>query len=486
MKFSLNIVVALFVFTAFLTAFLTAKNFALDDDLLYFYSAAKNLDEPHSYDQEFKSAQSVIKSAANGNDEAILRFNFRDAYKYNYLYDLSILSAVSVLKTKDALSDPSAYLEGVRNSIYAAAFISHGLLLALFVFVFSKLKSEKLRWAAFATLVLSFSGFLLEYFSLWPNIPYQLIYSDLSNSMKRPFWALFHPGLGFGFFYTNARNNAVIVAAIIFLLRWDNRNAWSYALCFLLSLIHTTSASLILIFLMALDYVHSPQRLKSNKAGIAVISVGAMGLIQSIVWQNMARDFALFSLIPLIIYICLFAEKFVRPFRQLIKINNVAEDRKFFWDLCLLSLCLFVLFLLLWLFFYLTNNSQEYKYTLTELPVRLISLLRFPIWTALFLVLIRMIGKKIPHHARKVKFLILAVAFCLFCLAAWHIVRLDYAEPAGMHAMRQLEDSRQECHHPFSEKVIYYLMACKLDSMCKGLGGEDYMKRCYSAAEDRK
>jgi hypothetical protein len=467
----------------FITAWMTARAFPPDDDLLYFYSAAQSIVQPEEYAVERDKAHEIMSRAQTEKDDSVLRFEFRDKYRYNYIYDLVLLAAAraAVMPAK-AISDPAEYLSALRDSLYAGAFLSHGLVILLSVILLWRMKSH-VQWGYFFALLVSFGGFMAEYFNLWPQIPYQLIYSDLTESMKRPILALVHPGIGFGFFYTNARNVAVMLSAIIFALRWNGQIKTSYILCVLMTFMHATSATLIVIMLAGLDYLHSPARLKEKMVIAAIAVVSMIGLIQSSVWGDVGRGISAFSLLPLVPYLFLGVDKHVMPLREKTGLTNIEDDNKYLLDGLFLAVGLFALFTVLWFFYYLTHNTQDYKYTLGELPVRLLSLLRFPFWMIAGMWMMKSTSVRAQFRLKQV---IIVFAVALVGLAVFYVVRLPPVQSPVGATLILYEGSKEKCHHPFSEKVIYYLIACKLDGMCKGLGGEDYMKRCYSAAEYRK
>lgn len=286
-----------------------------DDNLwLYFYSFKVS---QNSKVTPIENEVIGFAKENNADPTSLMRLEMRRDYGWNYSIPMFIWNRLQNVFPKPSSSEQfPAYLASLLPLMFA---VSTGIAWLALLFSLYRIPDEGLL------LSVTFSLSLMAALLLLSNPPASMILLDFS-SFKRG-WQNFlnyilNPGPGMSFFGFTPRNNIMILALAVFIVRWRQMHLLSYALLLPLYGYHSSMTLLLTVHLLGIDILTNRDKLRHPLCFSIIVTGFIYGLWRETLWKDIGHPGVIALLLATLVISLLSLIFLPNPFLRFAPVKN--------------------------------------------------------------------------------------------------------------------------------------------------------------------
>jgi hypothetical protein len=241
------------------------KTIGIDKDWLYLYLCGIELVHPALHEQQIDLVKRVV--AGDADDQVVYRATVRANYCNNYPFTSLSMYLAGKWQTYFGTSPEQDYATFIRHALWSGIIVSGGVLGILCLLVSLAATEGPLRLSICAAIGLAALCYLAipppsatwMFYQSTPVPPGRMV--NLLNTLGIGLHSWFNPGAPYTPFSTFPRCLCALLTFTAFALRWSGRPSVAYCVPLLVSLVHQSSASILLLVLVCCDIVVRPRLL---------------------------------------------------------------------------------------------------------------------------------------------------------------------------------------------------------------------------------
>lgn len=289
-----------------------------EDDLHFAYYSATKIVETDRHDEMAQNISHFLKNDAHAPHD-LFRFDERNRVAGNYplLSHLMVWVRSSILK--DAFELKASYPQYLSNIFNVSLHLNAILVFLIFLVpLFFVHRSFILGTAIGITVILLMSWFLPWKVPAWVLHVRPQNFSEVIERFFQTLNLIFTAGSSAGGLESIfPRGNFIALTAPIFLLRWSGRHSASYAMVVVSCLVHLSMGALLILSLLASDFILRRDILRSP--AVLIMVSGIVGwFVSNALFMNSLGIPA--SLPPSVVFLVAVSLSFV-VFKTIVKIN---------------------------------------------------------------------------------------------------------------------------------------------------------------------
>ncbi|MBR0695283.1 hypothetical protein [Bradyrhizobium lablabi] len=251
---------------AVLFARMTDRNLSVDKDYLYVYLCGAEIMHPTLHDQQIDLVKGLVSISAP--DQFVYRATLRANYCNNYPFTSLSMYAAGNLLTVLGFADPAKdYVTFLSRAMWWGTLLS-GLLLGVACLVVSfGMTSGTLRVATLAALAIGALLYVVVpppilnwlFVQTTPSPPDRLV--NWSNILGVSLYSWLNPAPQNSIFSNFARCLCAMLSFGAFTTRWSGRQGLAYWIPLLVSVVHQSTALILLVVMLCCDIAIRPKSL---------------------------------------------------------------------------------------------------------------------------------------------------------------------------------------------------------------------------------
>lgn len=460
--------IALLVLAGFFMVMVTDFRSRLDDDLLYTYTIAQALAAPDAYQREIANARKFIEEQKGAGEENLIRFDFRNNYKNNYLLPTIALALSRSVFLDDEYKDLKRYLKNIAEMTAASLLVGNLIVILGFLLIVIRTSDRLILWSLLIALSLNFLFVLLNMMEMVSPSHYRFAQYDFVEFVARGVKFLFLPGLGYDINGLSPRSLFSLLLLGAFLLRFQKKYRVAYLLCLLMCLIHVTYAIFAVAFFVIIDAALNPSVLRRGSTILPILLVSVIGTLQSAVWTSIGSEFSMFALMPVIILGLAWIAPLMDWGRRFVRFDRVPAAMSIEAETALVLLGTILICLVSYASFKLAGQSLNHIYTTAELAPRVTGMMRMVIIFGGVYAVCRLLQDRMPPGLPRAGHRLLAIFVMLACVLSVTLAMNKSFEPF-INTRDQIEAHTYKlCPEAYVEPVMYSFMSCRIDGLCEG------------------
>jgi hypothetical protein len=348
----------------------------MDDDNLYLAYAAQS-DVARAAPLE----QSLIERIAPvpGCETSAYRLAFRQRYTSNYVAYTAVQRAVQHAATWFVPPGP--------KSVVLATLVVKGLFLLLICVALGVVAVRGANPEIEAAVVCAFIALVaLELATSWVPTPPLVDIVSLPHTLAQLFSSFFIIVKAHSDFEVTPRNGALLLFVIALVLKWQGRLTPAVLALLLITLLHQTYAGLALILFAACSAVSKPEIFATTLHRAILVGMGLVYVVREHFLEHLEAWVQIVCALALVVAALLFFRIVGSARYAALRQRCLGSwlEREVVWDAVIQMGFLALVTLASWVGNQLTHDAMTRRFVWSNLPIRSLSFVRFPVFVACF------------------------------------------------------------------------------------------------------